>query len=169
MSTIQYALSTPYPQVVGYVSPKEIAPLVNDYSGRMGETTAILQYIYQYYILDKTHPDIAHALEQIAIVEMRHHALLGKVIYQAGVDPIIASRTCFWSGSNLNYTKSVTQILSGNIHAEKLAIANYRRTLHQISNKSLYALVERIIQDEECHISVFEQLLDNLIDTQKIK
>ncbi len=165
MQNFQYALSAPYPAVVGKLLPKEIAPLVNDYSGRMGETTAILQYIYQHYILASSHPDIARALEQVAIVEMRHHELLGKVLAQAGTDPLIASRTCFWSGSSLNYCKSLPQILSNNICAEKLAIANYRRSLHQISNPSLVALIERIVQDEECHIAVFEQLLSEL-DTQ---
>ena len=61
----------PYPEtVIPYKNPLEAKKLMNDYGGRDSETTAIMQYIYQAYMLHETEPEIAKKLEEIAVVEM---------------------------------------------------------------------------------------------------
>ena len=162
MNTDQYALSLPYTELTGYLSPKEVRCLVDDYGGRKSETTAVMQYVYQHYILDTEYPEIGDALMGIAITEMHHHELLGEAIVMAGGDPIIAGSTCFWSGSNVNYVKNPVAILRANIEAERQAIAKYRRTIECVSNPSLKDLISRIIMDEELHISIFQDLLSAL-------
>ena len=162
MNTQQYALSLPYPELTGYLSPKEVRCLVDDYGGRKSETTAVMQYVYQHYILDTEYPEIGDALMGIAITEMHHHELLGEAIVMAGGDPIISGSTCFWSGSNVNYIKNPVAILRANIEAERQAIAKYRRTIECVSNPSLKDLISRIIMDEELHISIFQDLLGTL-------
>ncbi|MGN0771495.1 MAG: ferritin-like domain-containing protein [Christensenellales bacterium] len=166
MDTRQYSLSLPYPEITGYLSPKEVRCLVDDYGGRKSETTAIMQYIYQHYVLDADYPQIGDALLGIAVTEMHHHELLGEAITLAGGDPIIAGSTCFWSGSNVNYIKNPVAALRANIEAERQAIAKYRRTISCVSNASLKDLISRIIMDEELHVSIFEDLLQTLADGQ---
>lgn len=161
MST-EYSINLPYPKIEGTTYPQDIRCIVDDYSGRAGELTAILQYSYQQYISHGYDEELAKDLLGIAIVEMRHHELLGEAIAQMGGDPIMGGTTCFWSGSNVNYTKNPIAFVRNNIQAEYQAIQNYRRSIACVRNQSLKDLLARIIMDEELHIKIFEDILDRL-------
>ena len=158
----KYALDTPYPQVKGTCSGRDLRMIMDLYSGRAGELTAITQYLYQNYIVNDVDETMAKALFGISRTEMKHHSLLGKAIVDVGGDPIMGGSTCFWSGSNLNYSKNPICFLQNNIAAEQQAICNYRRAAACIDNASLSELFLRIIQDEELHIEIFNDLLENL-------
>ena len=158
----KYALDTPYPQVRGTCSQRDLRMIMDLYSGRAGELTAITQYLYQRYLMDEIDEDMAKALMGISKTEMRHHALLGEAIVKVGGDPIMGGSTCFWSGSNVNYAKNPICFLQNNISAEQQAICAYRRASACIDNASLSELFLRIIQDEELHIEIFNNLLENL-------
>lgn len=156
-----FASDLPYPELAIYsFSRGDVLALTDDYAGRDSETTAIMQYAYQSYILKEKHPDLARVLEKIAVVEMSHHEMLAEAIVQSGGDPVIAGRHCFWSGSAVNYSQNVCEILKADLAGEKGAIANYRRTISALTNKSVIALIERIILDEEVHVRIFEKLLE---------
>ena len=100
-----FASSAPYPELAVYsVSRRDVLALTDDYAGRESETTAIMQYAYQSYILKEKYPDLSYVLENIAKVEMLHHELLAEAIVASGGDPIIAGRHCFWSGSTVDYS-----------------------------------------------------------------
>lgn len=158
-----FSVDKPYPELTVYENnPHDVFALMPDYGGRESETTAIMQYSYQHYILKEHYPEVAYNLENIAISEMRHHELLANAIVQSGGDPIIAGNHCFWSGSSVNYVCDVCDILKANIAAEKGAIVNYKRTITKLCNKSIIALIRRIIEDEELHIRLFTQMLDEL-------
>lgn len=158
----EYAINLPYPKLTGTLYPQDVRCIVDDYSGRAGELTAITQYIYQQYISHSFDEELAKELLRIAIVEMHHHELLGEAIAQMGGDPIMGGSTCFWSGSNVNYTKNPVTFLRNNIQAEYQAIANYRRSIACVRNESLKELLARIIMDEELHIEIFTQQLKRL-------
>ena len=158
----KYALDTPYPEVRGACSPRDIKIIMDLYSGRAGELTAITQYLYQRYIIGDIDETMAKALFGISKTEMKHHSLLGEAIVKVGGDPIMGGSTCFWSGSNLSYTQNPIQFLQNNISAEQQAICNYRRAAACINNASLSELFLRIIQDEELHIEIFNELLESL-------
>lgn len=158
----EYAINLPYPKLTGTLYPQDIRCIVDDYSGRAGELTAITQYVYQQYISHSFDEELAKELLRIAIVEMHHHELLGEAIAQMGGDPIMGGSTCFWSGSNVNYTKNPVTFLRNNIQAEYQAIANYRRSIACVRNESLKELLARIIMDEELHIEIFTQQLKRL-------
>ena len=50
----------PYPEpVIPYPNPVEAKKLMNDYGGRDSETTAILQYVYQSYVLSREFPEFS--------------------------------------------------------------------------------------------------------------
>lgn len=156
-----FASELPYPDLKIYsVSRGDVLALTDDYAGRDSETTAIMQYAYQSYILKEKYPDLALVLEKIAVVEMKHHELLAEAIVQNGGDPLIAGRHCFWSGSAVNYSQKVCDVLKADLAGELGAIENYRRTVASLSNKSIIALIERIILDEEIHVRIFEKLIE---------
>ncbi|MEG2453999.1 MAG: manganese catalase family protein [Clostridia bacterium] len=151
----------PYPQpVIPYKNPLEAKKLMNDYGGRDSETTAIMQYAYQSYILLQSSPEIAKKLEQIAIVEMHHHELLGTTISELGGFPVIGGKNSFWNGSYVNYINDIKKLLEANIQGEEIAIVNYEKTILVLQNESIKQLIERIILDEEQHIVVLKAMLE---------
>lgn len=156
-----FASDLPYPELQVYsISRCDVQALTDDYAGRESETTAIMQYSYQHYILKEKYPEVADVLEKIAIVEMSHHEMLAEAIIQSGGDPIIAGRHCFWSGSTVNYVQDLCHILKADLEGELGAIANYKRTITRLKNKSIIALIERIIIDEELHVKIFKSLIE---------
>ena len=164
MDLSKYASNLPYPEIQVEPNVAESKLLMPVYSGSSGELTAVMTYCFQMYITPK-YPDIQEALEGIAITEMRHHELLGKAIYQRGGYPIMGART-YWNGSFANYTLDPRKYLRENILAEQNAIMNYERTILNLSTDSVKMLLERIILDEEVHISVFKQLLKDNFDVE---
>ena len=162
MKNNKYALDTPYPEVRGTCSPCDMKMVMDLYSGRAGELTAITQYLYQHYLTDSLDETLTKTLLGIAITEMKHHSLLGEAIVKVGGNPIMGGSTCFWSGSNLNYSQNPICFLQNNIAAEQQAICNYRRAAACINNASMSELFLRIVQDEELHIEIFNELLETL-------
>ncbi len=134
--------------------------LQEDYASKESETTAILTYVYQVYIIDQMDETIADIIEHIAIAEMIHHEKLGIMIAQLGGTPAIYSKNGWWSGSYINYTKNIRDMLIHDIKAEQEAIANYKRTILRLNNDSIKEVIQRIILDEELHIETFKALLD---------
>lgn len=152
-----------YPEIIVTApNPFEAAVLQRDYAGRESETTAILTYIYQHYTTKPFNEDVANVLEKIAIVEMRHHDLLGTTIAQLGGNPIIGADGCWWTGANVSYAGNLREMLLGNIKAEQIAIQNYRKTIARISNDTIKEAIDCIISDEEVHIATFTVLLKYL-------
>lgn len=83
----------PYPEpVIPYPNPVEAKKLMNDYGGRDSETTAILQYVYQSYVLSRDFPEFSKKLQEIAACEMKHQKILGTAIAAyAEVSPLSAA------------------------------------------------------------------------------
>ena len=162
MNNIQYSLDLPYPELKEPFYTSDVKCIVDDYSGRNGELTAVLQYLYQHYITDGVYERISQTLKGIAIVEMRHHAMLGEAIAKMGGDPIMGGSTCFWSGANVNYTKNPVAFLQHNIMTEKQAVVNHKRAAACVKNPTLSELMLIIVMYEEVHIKLFEDMLDEL-------
>ncbi len=150
----------PYPEpIIPYSNPIEAKKLMNDYGGRDSEPTAIMQYIYQSYILKRDYPEYAAKLEEIAISEMHHHELLGTSIAAYGSFPVIGGRNTFWNGSFVNYVTDLVRLLEADIQGEELAIANYEKTILCLQNDSVKQMIERIIVDEEIHVAILKSML----------
>jgi bacterioferritin len=150
----------PYPEVEATKNICDAKLLMNDYAGRDSETTAIMQYMYQYYIVDQFDHEIAHILEEIAVTEMHHHEYLGKAIVKLGGDPIISGLGPFWNGSYVCYARQLKSMLQADIAGEETAIRNYTKTAMCVTEKSVADLIYRIILDEEIHIQVLNQILE---------
>ena len=166
MCEFKYALDLPYPQLQGPFYPSDIKCIVDDYCGRTGEMSAVMHYLYQHYITAQNNERLSNVLKGLAMVEMRHHNLLGEAIAQMGGDPIIGGSTCFWSGSMLNYIKNPIAFLQFDIMAEKQAIANHSKSAVCVKNPTLSELMLRIVKDEELHITILQELLNDLIERE---
>ena len=164
MDLTKYASDLSYPEIEVEQNVAESKLLMPVYSGSASELTAVLTYSFQRYVSPK-YPEITTALKGIAITEMHHHELLGETIYALGGYPVRGART-YWNGSFANYTLDPRKYLRENILAEQNAIMNYERTILNLSTDSVKMLLERIILDEEVHISVFKQLLKDNFDVE---
>lgn len=162
MNVSEFKLDLPYPEVEGEICKECAALLQESYSGRISEATAIFQYAYQSYVLKKDNPKLSALLEQIAIVEMLHHELLAKAIIAFGGNPVISGRSAFFSGSYVNYATNPCAIINNNIIGEQKAICDYQKTIAVCDNCSLKELLNRIIMDEELHISALKNALDEM-------
>ena len=158
----KYSLDLPYPELQEPFYASDVRCIVDDYSGRNGEMTAVMQYLYQHYITADNNKRLSQAMKGIAVSEMRHHAMLGEAIAKMGGDPIIGGSTCFWSGANVNYVKNPIAFLQHDIMMEKQAIANHSRAAACVKNPTLSELMLRIVKDEELHVAIFKELLDEL-------
>jgi bacterioferritin len=147
----------PYPTAeADEKSMYEVGLLMPAYGGRASETTAIMSYIYQSYVLKKNYPDVASCLEKIGITEMTHHELLGTMITSLGGTPYIGGNTGYWQGGYVNYNKNLMIILNNDIADEKHAIADYKEIIRRSKCEAVRVLVARIIEDEEVHIVTLE-------------
>ncbi len=136
--------------------------LTNDYAGAVSEMSAVSAYIFQRLL---THNQkISETLRCISLVEMRHLGFIGKLISDYGGNPRFAvqsgSRSTYWNAQYINYETNPKCYLKENISNEKLAIASYNNRINQISDRPVQELLKRIILDEENHIRLFTDLLE---------
>lgn len=161
---IQVRTDVAYPEIVGARrDPQTVAIIKNLATARTGELKAILQYIYQAVISDKTNQEIARIFEEIGVVEMMHLDLLMHAETLFGGDARYEdSQGNMFNISLMNYTTKLKDMLDYNIMAENRAIENYSNAIDRVENESLKQLFARIIQDEKKHIEAFEAIRNNV-------
>lgn len=153
-------LDIPYPEAVTEGKNLRWAQLLSsDYAGQMGELTAITKYLYQNLILEERCPELASTLRCVAMVEMHHLELLGKLIVAFGGDPTYRVGSRWWNGVYAASPTDPAFILRQNLNAERMAVMGYRRRLEQIGDPCARKVIERIILDEEHHAKLFEEML----------
>ncbi len=158
-------LNLPYPPVKTSCRNLRYAALLSEaYAGQMSEMTDITRYLFQHFVC--CDEKIADTVKCIARVEMHHMEILGELIYQLGGCPKIGAQTgggfCFWSGQYPNYETNPERFLKNNIAVERRAVAAYTSLIEQICDDDIRCILERIIKDEEHHIKLFCELLENL-------
>lgn len=163
---MKYSSDLIYPKIQVEKENKEYAKLLlNVYSGRNSETTAIFEYIYQSIILDNKYGEI---LKNIAIVEMKHLNILGKTIKLLGLDPMyiypnnVDNGFKYWNSSYVDYNNNLTHIISSDINEEKMAIDNYNEIIKKIDDKYVVEIIKRLILDEEIHLKILTNIQNEL-------
>ena len=153
-----YKSNLPYPEIKVEKENIEYAKLLlYPYAGIVSEDTATHLYMYQSFILDKK---ISDTLKNIAIVEMHHLELLAKTINLLGLKPEYKANDIPWTTNYVNYNNNLKDILKINIESETLAIKNYNNLIEVIDDKYIKELLKRIIIDEEIHLKIFKELLN---------
>ena len=155
-------INAPYPLTAPKRDIRDARMLQDLYGGRASETTAIIQYCFQSYVLRPTRPELADLLIAIAKVEMRHHELLGQAIFGCGKPPLVASNCCFWSASAVDWSEDAVNILERDIADETRAAQAYERTAKLLHSPSLAALLMRVAEDERLHVALLTDALSRL-------
>lgn len=166
---MKFEKDTPYPTVRVEKQNIEYANILRqDYAGEVSEDTAVHQYLYQSILKKGTYPEFSDMMEKIAIQEMIHLKLLGETITLLGSEPTFEVKDanlleCVpWSASYVNFTNDLKKMLKDNIIAEKDAIRNYKLHRLIINDTYIRELLNRIIEDEEEHIRIFESFYEKI-------
>ena len=155
-------LDIPYPELKVEKENKDYAYLLlEDYAGINSELSSITQYSYQNFNEFFSNKNLSNSLKEIAIVEMHHLAILGKLIKLLGVNPIYKTNE-YWHSKNICYTVNIKEMLLSDIDLEEKAIINYQKHIKLIDDKYIKAMLERIILDEEKHLECFHYYLNKI-------
>lgn len=159
MEKLIASINAPYPLTAPKRDIRDARLLQDLFGGRASETTAIMQYCFQSYVLRSARPDLADLLIAIAKVEMHHHELLGEAIFGCGKPPLIASNCCFWSASAVDWSEDAVNVLERDIADETRAVQAYERAAKLVRSPSLSALLVRIAEDERLHVTLLTDAL----------
>ena len=164
---MKYRKHEKYPEVKVERKNTEYARLLmHAYAGSISEETAIHQYLFQNMVLPDEMNEERKILQGIAIVEMHHLKLLGELIKKLGVYPIYADCSSksvdFWNAESVDYEVFYENMLIANIKAEKEAIKDYRLLMNVIDDCYIKEILSCIIDDEEVHVEIFTNLLNQL-------
>lgn len=181
LETLPCQSDMPFPPIKVEKSNFEYANLLLDAfaSSADSELQAITQYIYHSKTI--SHDIISKALMCIALVEMRHLDTLSELIPLLGGKPFYEnSSKNFWMTGNISYVDNniiydkerdntkdnkaiFRQKLEKNIDAEQNAINGYKRLLKGIKDKYIEKIILKIISDEQVHIKIFENLIEEYL------
>lgn len=165
----KFAVNLPYPPVKVNEENLHYANLILlNYAGLVSEFTAVSQYVYHEISVFKDYPVISTALKGISQVEMHHLQTLGELAVLLGGDPryfILKKKTPhYWNPKFVAYSKTPKQLLLDDINGEKQAIAQYEKTISQIDDANIVAILKRIILDEEFHIKILNELYEKYVN-----
>ena len=154
--------SIPYPDTDGIIKDPS---LINPISmARVGELGDISDYIYFSLMLEEISPSLSELFDKMAMTEMRHFWLLGKMLIRLGGDPAVRTRHSnpFYGKPERIDTQTVKRIVSGALEGEQAGAKNYFKLAASTPDKVASALLERIAEDEEHHARMLSRALDEL-------
>lgn len=160
----------PYPSTDG-ISPdcRALRLISPAYASSTGELNSILQYNYHAVMFNGQGLDeYAELIDSIAVAEMIHLKLLGKLILALGAQPIYTA--CppaafnFYSAKFVSYSRSLKNMIEDDIIAERHAVMSYAHMLDRLRNDRVSAIISRILEDEKLHLKAFTELLNKISD-----
>lgn len=154
----------PYPEVkVQEKNPDYARMMLGNIGAQNSEMSAVGFYFYNHLITHARSVEVSDIYHQISLIEMHHLEIFGELSILLGADPRMwqcrNNRFCYWSASYLPYTMGMRNILETSLESEKEAVATYESQSRIIRDPDIVAILQRIIQDEEVHIHIFEELL----------
>lgn len=161
---VLYAEEAPYPPVC-VSSPNQIYgwAMQDNMGGRSSEMSAVSLYFYN-HLVTGAYEEIALCFHKISIVEMHHLEIFGELSLQLGMDPILWTkqnrRHVFWTPAYNKYCHNLELLLQNSISAEEKAISKYKQQCSTIKDICIVKNLERIIIDEELHVTVLQSLLE---------
>ncbi|MEF9950982.1 MAG: ferritin family protein [Clostridium sp.] len=160
-----YKVNLPYPEIkVKSKNPTYAKIILQNYAGMVSEISAITQYVNHEQRIFKDYPEISDTLKHIAMVEMHHLQILGLLACELGADLRYWSekkgKHQYWSPKYLHYEKTPQSMIKADIADEKAAIAQYEKSISEIDDNNINAILKRIILDEQLHIKILSGILD---------
>ncbi|HEY7065982.1 MAG TPA: ferritin-like domain-containing protein [Chloroflexota bacterium] len=114
-----------------------------------GEHAAIIQYLQHVWRMGDAGGDIPCEVEEIARDEMRHFRWVAELVVDLGADPTIERDVIYLNGS------PPADLMLLDIDAENRAIAQYVAHTHEIEDRRVTRVIERILVDERAHREKF--------------
>ena len=164
LDEIEVKIDKPYPEITNANDDYKTVAILKDLTmSRVGELTAVLQYVYQSVISNQIMEDISEIFEEIGIVEMMHLDMLMHAITDFGGVPVYEdSQGGLFNTKYINYNMKLKDILENNIQIEKKVIEKYNIAIKSVENESLKKLLSRIVEDEKRHIEIFKHIMNNV-------
>ena len=155
----RFCCDLPYPPVEVTCPDPACVPILRDlYAGQRSELGAITQYCYQSFLLSGEREPIAKLLRDIAIVEMHHLEMLGRLICLCGGTPDFAGgRRQWWNGSFVSYRKDLCGALLLSLSDEVAAVEAYKKAACRIQDPKIQAVLQRIAMDEALHVQLLRE------------
>lgn len=157
-----------FPSIEGLTKDAKSVSIISPaYATSKGELNAILQYFYHFFNFDKCgYDEIARTIESIAIAEMLHLEILGKMIIAMGACPVYCQNPPtafnFYSAKYVSYSRNLKHMIEDDILAEKQAIASYKHMLCLLKNDQVKDVISRILKDECLHLEKFKEILSTI-------
>lgn len=138
--------------------------LMDDFAGVISEFSSVNQYTYHASDFVNLDPYLINMWTKIAAVERRHMQVLSKVIVLLGGNPIYRGSAStngnYWYGGFVRYGSNVCEQLQIDLETELMAIENYKRHILMIADGYIQQILERIIRDEEVHVTNFQNAIN---------
>lgn len=166
---INLVINEPYPSINGLKENLSLAyKIKKSYSSKHSELSCISKYLFQELALDENLKEIKHALNVIAMVEMKHLQILGEILVKLGLSPTFTyinklDNETYWQSDLIDYNLDLMELLKNNIKDEEIAIKNYKDIIKYANDEIITDIINRIILDEEHHIKIFKSILKNLV------
>ncbi len=157
-----FTLSLPYPDERparhDLYMARRLFPM---YIGDGGELGSVSGYLYAALRCERCNPHLSEIFDTVAQTELRHLRLLGQLIRDLGADPFIRTRveTARIPPETVGCPRTLRMLLEMSLHGEQTAADHYRYLIKQTDDRAVSALLERILLDEEQHITLFSNLL----------
>ena len=153
----------PYPDTDGIMKDPSLVGGIS--AARVGELSDVSDYIYYSLMLGESYPTLSEMFEKMAMSEMRHFGLLGKMIIRLGGDPAVRTRHSnpFYGKPERLDAQSVKRILTTSLEGEMAGVKNYMKLASSTADKAASALLERIAADEDHHARMLSRALEELM------
>ncbi|MBQ8426600.1 MAG: manganese catalase family protein [Clostridia bacterium] len=155
-------VNEPYPIIEDVFCDKYSATVISPaYCGLHGELNAVLSYTRgNFNYADAVDEKTSELFMGIALAEMHHFNLLGQTLLSLGARPNLAECSPFTSSDNLKQKTTLSRapekILADSIAMEMVVIYGYEKMLKLLKNRQVYAIIERILEDERLHLEILK-------------
>ena len=160
----------PYPSVEVEKDVRTALAVLPAYADVHGELNAILTYTYNGFYFEKYGlENIKKTISGIAVCEMEHLEILGKLLLNLGLDPKYYYNSLgfnYYDTSFVCYSKDPQLMLMDEITSEMIAVETYAEIEKKVSSFNVKAVLKRIKMDEELHVLTLKEALK---DYEKLK
>lgn len=163
IKSLQFAAEGPYPEIC-VEGPNRLyaRAMLKNVGSCHSEISTITLYIYNSMILKEESDELSECFRRISIVEMHHLNIFGCLARLLGADPRLWSvgrrGMQYWSPGCSRYLKNLEALIENAVEGETQAIQTYRSQCGWIQDSGITANLERIIKDEEVHISILQEM-----------
>lgn len=168
ISLSSFADPSPYPPLcVERPNPAYASEMLTNIGACSSEMSTLTLYIYNSTILSERNQEFARIFHKISMVEMHHLDTFCHLAHMLGADPRLwtcsGKRPCYWSPACNRYPMQTDALLKNAIQGEQDTILKYRRQAEQIRDAYVADILHRIILDEQLHVQIFRDMLDEVM------